>query len=403
MGTGEAARRPRPAGFLPPEAPHATSTEERSAQLAGEWTAALQRVLLEPRRVRVDYQPIVDLERGVVRGYEALARFADAPSVPPRDWFVAAAQLGYGGALEAEVVQAALVSRSLLPSQRFMAINLSRTALISREVERVFAREQSLGDIVLEVPGTEEGADPGAVGAALASLRARGALLALDGFGTEGAHLSALTGLRPDIIKLDARSLVGLDEDRVGAGAALLDSYGTVARRVGASLVVKGIESEAMLDALLRRGVPFGQGFTLGRPQPALAGVPRGLAARIRQATADHVEASSLSSLLERVPTVPPTRGAITAAFAAYPGLEYVLCVDTAGRPNGVVDRSAHARGTPSRGALLVPGGVALSEAVRRVIGRPLDSRFDPLVCVDQRGIAEGVVPVDRLLGALVR
>lgn len=162
--------------------------------------------------------------------------------------------------------------------------------------------------------------------------------------------------------------------------------------------MVKGVESEAMLDALLRRGVPFAQGDALGRPQAALGELSRELAARIRQATTVHIEVATLAALLERVPTVRPTRGEITSAFAGDPSLEDVLCVDTAGRPNGVVDRSGHDRGTQPRGVLL-----ALSEAVRRVIGRPQESRFDPLVCVDRRGIAEGIVPVDRLLGALVR
>ncbi|MBA2347980.1 MAG: EAL domain-containing protein [Solirubrobacterales bacterium] len=393
-----------PPAAAPPLGPSPQGPEEAIAayeaeQLAAQWSTALRRTLADPRRVRVDYQPIVDLERGVVRGYEALARFTEAPSVPPRDWFAAATQLGFGGALESELAQAALVSRRLLNRKRFIAINVSRGALLSAEVAAVFSREGSLSGIVVEVPGDEQGVDRTQVIAALETLRQRGALVALDGLG--GADLAGLAALRPEIVKLDAGRLSGL-ADGIADGE-LLDTCATVARKLGAWLVVKNVESEAMLDGLLRRGVPFAQGYALGRPQSALGEVPRELAAHIREGTAAHVESGSLAGLLERVPTVRPSRSEITAAFAGDPSLEYVLCVDTAGRPNGVVDRSGHDRGTPPRDVLLVPTGVALSEAVRRVIGRPLETRFDPLVCVDQRGVAEGIVPVDRLLGALVR
>lgn len=217
MDLGERPLSTAAAGGSPyPRGPEESVAAFEAEQLAARWSQALQRVLADPRRVGVDYQPIVDLERGVVRGYEALARFVEAPAVPPRDWFAAAAQLGYGGALEAEVAQAALVSRSLLHRQRYIAINLSRRALLSGEVTAVFAREQSLSGIVVEIPGDEQGVDREEVSRVLGTLRRRGALVALDGLGAGRADLAGLASLRPEIVKLDARGLSGLTGSATG-------------------------------------------------------------------------------------------------------------------------------------------------------------------------------------------
>ena len=48
--------------------------------------------------------------------------------------------------------------------------------------------------------------------------------------------------------------------------------------------------------------------------------------------------------------------------------------------------------------SLRVPASAGLSEVAHRVAARPEENRFDPVVCVDARGAALGVVHVERLL-----
>src|SRR4051812_42178010 len=72
-----------------------------TAQLAViDWDEALARVIGEPELVRPVFQPLVDLERGVVCGYEMLARFESPVKAAPPAWFEAAERLGLGGRLE---------------------------------------------------------------------------------------------------------------------------------------------------------------------------------------------------------------------------------------------------------------------------------------------------------------
>src|SRR4051794_35289049 len=70
--------------------------------------------------VRAVYQPIVDLARGVVVGYEALVRFAGHPVESPEPWFAAAHAHGCGAELQAAALRAALRHRRSLPRNCFL-------------------------------------------------------------------------------------------------------------------------------------------------------------------------------------------------------------------------------------------------------------------------------------------
>jgi len=52
--------------------------------------------------------------------------------------------------------------------------------------------------------------------------------------------------------------------------------------------------------------------------------------------------------------------------------------------------------------SLRVPASAAVVEVARRLVARPAHCRFDPVVCVDERGRAVGVVRLERVLLRLV-
>src|SRR5688500_3140725 len=84
---------------------------ERSSAASQLWDARLAAVLTDPSLLRLLFQPIVDLQRGVSAGYETLARFDEpdgrpSPDTPDR-WLAAADASGCGARLEAVVVRQA--------------------------------------------------------------------------------------------------------------------------------------------------------------------------------------------------------------------------------------------------------------------------------------------------------
>jgi EAL domain-containing protein (putative c-di-GMP-specific phosphodiesterase class I) len=225
------------------------------------------------------YQPIVDLARGVVVGYEALARFTGPGPSGPDQWFTAARAAGCLAPLEAAALRAALRHRADLPVNTFLAVNVGPDVLTEPEVRAALEDAGSLEGVVIEL--TEHAPVPSweLLAKHLDRLRGRGALIAMDDAGSGHAGLTMMLQLRPDLIKLD-RELV-TDVHRNEAKRVLVEMVGTLADRLDAWLLAEGIESWAETAALARLGVPLGQGYFLARPAPPWTGIDPDLALRL--------------------------------------------------------------------------------------------------------------------------
>ncbi|HET9188848.1 MAG TPA: EAL domain-containing protein, partial [Acidothermaceae bacterium] len=141
--------------------------------------AALPDVLTDPRQPRLLFQPIVDLTKGSIAGYEALARFDGPVEATPDKWFAAAARAGLGPALESRVVRAALAARESLPPNCFLTVNVTPRALTSAPVMDEFLRGGELTGLFVELTEEQAISDPDAMRRDLARLRDRGAMIAL--------------------------------------------------------------------------------------------------------------------------------------------------------------------------------------------------------------------------------
>ena len=109
-------------------------------------------MLADPTLIRPVFQPIVDLRRSAVQGYEMLARLANDPSGTPPRWLAAAERLGMSNALEASLVAAGITAREHLPRGTYLSINVSPGALVSSEVRAVLdAAPGGLEQLVFEL------------------------------------------------------------------------------------------------------------------------------------------------------------------------------------------------------------------------------------------------------------
>ena len=218
-------------------------------------------LIARPEAVRPVFQPIVSLTTGEPVGFEALARFAGKPGLPPSWWFSQAHRFGLGASLEAEAVRRALEAPER-PEGTFLSINLSPSALASTEVKEQLPAD--LRGVVLEITEEERVLDVDALHRHLAPLRARGARVAVDDAGEGYAGLQQVMSMRADIIKLD-RALVA-DVHADPAKIALIGSLVHFARSTGASICAEGIETLDELRVLIHLGVASGQGWALARP-----------------------------------------------------------------------------------------------------------------------------------------
>ena len=253
-------------------AAHHTSIEaafnskiEADRLVADEREELRQRIrgIIDREAFDIAFQPVLALDSGMVVGFEALARFHDSLSKSPDRWFGEALQADLSFELEMAVMGKALASLSQLPRNTYIALNVSPQTAASPELARLCTRHAA-DRIVLEITEHSSVEDYLVLGERARALRDMGVHLAIDDAGAGFASLRHVLRLEPDLIKLDKSITRNIDK-RVrhqSLAAALL----TFARGTSASIVAEGIETAEELATLKRLGVPYGQGYFLGRP-----------------------------------------------------------------------------------------------------------------------------------------
>jgi EAL domain-containing protein (putative c-di-GMP-specific phosphodiesterase class I)/CheY-like chemotaxis protein len=247
------------------------------AERLGRYKSERLRGVLQRDALSMAYQPIADLRNGAVVGCEALARFADPPYRPPNEWFAEADEVGMGPEFELVAVGLGIAGFSFLESTMFLSLNVSPLVAIS-DAFFESVRAAPLDRVVVELTEHTRIEDYEASMPAFERLRSSGIRIAVDDAGAGYAGLQHILRLRPDIVKLDQGLTGGIDTD--AAKRALVGSLVSFALEIGAVLVAEGIETPQQLSVLRDLGVPWGQGYFLGRPQsmarPATSSIRQG-------------------------------------------------------------------------------------------------------------------------------
>lgn len=350
-------------------------------------------------RCRLVYEPVADLSRGTICGYEAAERFPGA--IAPEDWRREALRRGLEPDYDAFVVASALQARESLPDDCYLALDMRPATLLREPIRRVLARARELDGLVIELVPRIARRDESRFAACVAELREAGVRFAVDNVGGEDAVLRFVGLVRPALAKLD-RVLVA-DLHRMPVKRALLYEVERMATRFGTTLVGTGVELVEELDALMRLRVPLAQGPLIGVRAKTLTPVAFALSRYVRERGAEMLEPGSVAPLVERAPAVPDGAAPATAAtFAADPGLEWIVLLDARGRPVGLHDREACLRGdAPVRELLSIGATNGVAEVAHRAMLRAPALRFAPLVCCDANGGYAGIVTLDRLVEAL--
>ena len=345
------------------------------------WRTAIDRALQDATQPQLVFQPIVDLRRGVVAGYEALARFAGPPSAFPDLWFAAADRLGLGARLEARVVAAAIAARDSLPEDCFLTVNVSPHLMHRPELADTLTGAPDLSRLVLELTEHVQVDDHRQLSALLDRCRSVGATVALDDAGSGYSGLQQLALIRPDLVKIDRALVDHADRDEVKL--ALAELLGSYAGRLDAAVIAEGIERPQELEAFIRLGVPLGQGWLLGRPGPSWAALAPELGDRIRELAEDRSQVDSIAGLVERTVTIrDDDLAGVQRMFAADPGLEIIAVLDRNGRAVCLVRHQLRVGDAPDEPQVLPVSLRAamtaeLADVATRAMTRPVDTRFD--------------------------
>lgn len=331
------------------------------------------------------FQPIVNVFGPRTVGYEMLTRFGGSGRHRPDEIFVAADALELGGDLEALVLARALKDRQKAPRDTFVTVNVSPHLLGHPLVRRVLDRE--LAGIVVELTEHAAVTDQEALVDALAWLRARGAMIAMDDAGAGYSGLTMLTLVRPDIVKLDRELVSGIERDEVKAlmCAALGDFVG----RIDAWLLAEGVEHRAELERIVQIGVPLVQGYALGYP----ARTPEPLPSHLR-----HELTLLAPRRQESHDPISSVGEPIVEASAPGPAQMPRCHLGANGRPRELQLDPGQARIPVT---LTVHPDDPIEEVALRAVARAEEYRFSPIVIVDDEGVPRQVVRMERLVSAL--
>ncbi len=225
----------------------------------------------------VFYQPIVELQTGIIRKAEALLRWKHPVRgmVSPAEFIPLAEESGLIGGIGdwvfKQTVQYIKKCKEQLGLNIQISVNSSPVQFrdtVGQLDWLVYLTEHQLSgeNIVIEITEGLLLNNNKSTMKRLSQLRTSGIKLSMDDFGTGYSSLSYLKKFDFDYLKIDqtfTKNLVLGKEDLIISEAII-----TTAQKLGLKVIAEGIETEEQMKLLLDLGCDYGQGYYFSKPVP---------------------------------------------------------------------------------------------------------------------------------------
>ena len=231
------------------------------------------REAIERDELELHYQPIIDLRRNVVTGFEALARWRDPVKglVPPAIFIPVAEDSGFILPLGAWALTEACRRAAQWPNDLKISVNLSPVQFSTPNLFNLILSilaETGLAPHRLELEITERifMDDSAKTLSTLHRLKQLGVRIAMDDFGTGYSSLSYLRSFPFDKIKVD-RSFVS-DLDGGTEHVVIVQAVVSIARALGMIPTAEGVETAGQQEFLAALGCDEAQGYLFSPAVP---------------------------------------------------------------------------------------------------------------------------------------
>ncbi|AAZ28507.1 EAL domain-containing protein [Colwellia psychrerythraea] len=236
------------------------------------------RTAISLNQLAVFYQPIIELQTGIIRKAEALLRWKHPVRgmVSPAEFIPLAEESGLiieiGDWVFKQTVQHIKECKKQLGLDIQISINKSPVQFretVSQLDWLTYLTENQLSgkNIVIEITEGLLMNNNTSTMEKLSRLRAADIKLSMDDFGTGYSSLSYLKKFELDYLKIDqsfTKNLAQGSEDMILSEAII-----TMAQKLGLKVIAEGIETEEQRKLLLDSGCDYGQGYYFSRPIPA--------------------------------------------------------------------------------------------------------------------------------------
>ena len=224
---------------------------------------------IEENRVVPAFQPILNLEKDSIEGYEVLMRIEDQGDYIPAMAFIDQIyELSLLTVFEEIIFDKAInawlagkISGKLffnMPSYfiNYLAKGKAKLEDFKKELTKAGIPPE---DVVIEIPESRIAATTEELVEVVSNIRALGFEVAVDDFGVENSSIERLLKTKPDIVKIDG---FFLKEER-----NMLRWIVKGLKRLGYAVVIEHVEKAEDLELAKKLGADYAQGFYIGRPE----------------------------------------------------------------------------------------------------------------------------------------
>ena len=221
------------------------------------------------------YQPIFEIGRNRLMGYEALVRLPaqDGTLIPPDQFIPVAEDMHLIDTLGAWVLREACRTATTWPEELTVAVNLSPSQFESGTIVAIVTaalKETGLdaNRLELEIIETLLLGDNKRTMQQLLELKALGVSIVMDDFGTGYSSLAYLWKFPFDKIKIDRGFMQNFEKSGHDV-KSVVKSIIALGRELNMRVTVEGVETSNQVDFLSGADADQVQGFYFGRPVPA--------------------------------------------------------------------------------------------------------------------------------------
>ncbi|BBP42799.1 GGDEF domain-containing protein [Thiosulfativibrio zosterae] len=233
------------------------------------------------QHIRSCFQPIVDIKKRKVCGFEALTRGPQKSALfYPLNLFATAADFGclYEMDILARVMAIESFAKQIdAADEAYLFLNVSVESVLNCHHQKglTLAALDALGvepsRIVIEITELQPVEDFNVFVTAINHYRKLGYKVAIDDLGSGYNGLRIWSEIRPDFVKIDRHFVTGIHKD--ADKRRFMETMVSLARGLKTKIVAEGVETELELRTLEALGVDFVQGFLFKKPDPRISNV----------------------------------------------------------------------------------------------------------------------------------
>ena len=233
------------------------------------------------QQIRSCFQPIVDIKKRKVCGFEALTRGPQKSALfYPLNLFATAADFGclYEMDILARVMAIESFAKQIdAADDAYLFLNVSVESVLNCHHQKglTLAALDALGvepsRIVIEITELQPVEDFNVFVTAINHYRKLGYKVAIDDLGSGYNGLRIWSEIRPDFVKIDRHFVTGIHKD--ADKRRFMETMVSLARGLKTKIVAEGVETELELRTLEALEVDFVQGFLFKKPEPLISNI----------------------------------------------------------------------------------------------------------------------------------